>query len=680
MTDSTPYQDISTAATFYIERAKLPLGVVYGTGDRKRPVGGQDNWTRKPERIAELIGQHAGCGLFFNLAVSHYVDLDLDVRSRADFRPGLARLEEQLGQLPPTWTIITPTGGEHRIFTAPAPLDGLKAKTDLAAHVELKIGGTCPLPPSKHYTGGLYAWKAGCAPWEIHRAELPAAWFERARNRRRERRQHAPPEDPIPEGQRHTELLSLAGAYVNAGQTGDVLGAALHAVNESRCKPPLPAADVDAIVTSATERWTRRKPPEQMFGPPGPKNGQQNHGSPRFKATKPDKSTFKPVRWAWAGMVPLGKFSMLVGEEGIGKGTLLAHLAARWTKGELDGNLHGAPAAVLFLAEEDGFEDTIGPRLMAAGADFEHIRHVEPVTEDGAPLVIPEDVDELRRLIVENEARIVIVDPLDEFTDASVDGWKAKAVRHALAPARKVAQDTGSALLAVRHLNKSASSNVRDRISDSHVYNALSRSTLLVALDNEDRESAKRYVAASKRNLTKHPLVLEFSIEEKIVAPREVPIGVSAVVGLKPSDKAASELLAKPSTGTQLERAKEIIREHLPDQKPHPVEPIKAALEAAGISESTGERAKRELKVKTTRGDGKPPVFYWTRQPFMRDEGQSDEGLSEGAVGLSNGAVEPDQALAAATALHQSDGEGLSRKPAIRRRPGGARQPTTTEP
>lgn len=50
------------------------------------------------------------------------------------------------------------------------------------------------------------------------------------------------------------------------------------------------------------------------------------------------------------------------------------------------------------------------------------------MNQDGAGLVIPHDVHELRRLIEESDAKLVIVDPLDEFTDAAVDGWKAKAV------------------------------------------------------------------------------------------------------------------------------------------------------------------------------------------------------------------------------------------------------------
>ncbi len=126
------------------------------------------------------------------------------------------------------------------------------------------------------------------------------------------------------------------------------------------------------------------------------------------------------------------------------------------------------------------------------------------------------------------------------------------------------------------------------------------------------------------------------------MTPRGLPIGVPVVIGLKPSDKSASELLARPDGGSKLDRAKTIIGEHLADGRPHLIEPIKKALTEAGISESTGERAKRELGVKTTADKSVPPVWSWTLpSPFIRqrdDDIHADEG-TEGAE--QNGAVEP---------------------------------------
>jgi hypothetical protein len=111
---------------------------------------------------------------------------------------------------------------------------------------------------------------------------------------------------------------------------------------------------------------------------------------------------------------------------------------------------------------------------------------------------------------------------------------------------------------------------------------------------------------------------------------------VPAVVGLKVSQKSASELLAKPSSGTKFERAKEIIREHLADGHRHPVEPIWTALEAPDISRSIGERASRELSVEHSKDEGVPAnaaVHYWRLPgPFIRRD-RTDDGTDEGSGG-----------------------------------------------
>lgn len=157
------------------------------------------------------------------------------------------------------------------------------------------------------------------------------------------------------------------------------------------------------------------------------------------------------------------------------------------------------------------------------------------------------------------------------------------------------------------------------------------------------------------------------------MTPRGLPIGVPVVIGLKPSDKSASELLARPDGGSKLDRAKTIIGEHLADGRPHLIEPIKKALTEAGMSESTGERAKRDLGVKTTADKSVPPVWSWTLpSPFIRqrdDDIHADEG-TEGAE--HNGVVEPKTAIANIARVpgpSSNDDEGTGAK-GLRPRPG----------
>lgn len=54
----------------------------------------------------------------------------------------------------------------------------------------------------------------------------------------------------IAEGGRNNALTSLAGTLHSRGVSGQALRAALHAENKARCKPPLPAAEIDTIVSS----------------------------------------------------------------------------------------------------------------------------------------------------------------------------------------------------------------------------------------------------------------------------------------------------------------------------------------------------------------------------------------------------------------------------------------------
>src|SRR5690349_1002487 len=83
----------------------------------------------------------------------------------------------------------------------------------------------------------------------------------------------------------------------------------------------------------------------------------------------------RPIHWLWHERLPLGKVSLLVGEPDAGKSFLCLDLAARVSRGldiPPDAMLR-KPAGVLLLCADDSLEDTIQPRLKAAGADLTRI-------------------------------------------------------------------------------------------------------------------------------------------------------------------------------------------------------------------------------------------------------------------------------------------------------------------
>src|SRR4051812_11595909 len=82
----------------------------------------------------------------------------------------------------------------------------------------------------------------------------------------------------------------------------------------------------------------------------------------------------EPVTWLSVGRIPFGKLTVLEGDPGVGKTTLLTYLAAQVTLGQgLPGDPPFAPADVVLMTGEDGLGDTIRPRLEAADAALERV-------------------------------------------------------------------------------------------------------------------------------------------------------------------------------------------------------------------------------------------------------------------------------------------------------------------
>jgi hypothetical protein len=78
--------------------------------------------------------------------------------------------------------------------------------------------------------------------------------------------------------------------------------------------------------------------------------------------------TPQPVEWLWQGRIALGKLTLIAGEAGLGKSQVsLAMAAAVTTGGEWPCGEGRAPqGSAVILSAEDGAEDTVVPRLMAA--------------------------------------------------------------------------------------------------------------------------------------------------------------------------------------------------------------------------------------------------------------------------------------------------------------------------
>lgn len=190
--------------------------------------------------------------------------LDIDPRHGGD--ETLARLEAELGPLPPTLTAQTGGGGRHFLFRY---TPGLKSKADLEAGLDIRNDGGCIIAaPSPHLSGGVYQWVDLDAPI----AEMPAAWVAHLLRRQAVPHQQgraagaaaatsraghgAIPEGCISEGGRNDTLFRLACRWRGReGASRDQLQDRLRQTNRERCSPPLDDAEVDGIASRVAQRY-----------------------------------------------------------------------------------------------------------------------------------------------------------------------------------------------------------------------------------------------------------------------------------------------------------------------------------------------------------------------------------------------------------------------------------------
>ena len=189
------------------------------------------------------------------------------------------------------------------------------------------------------------------------------------------------------------------------------------------------------------------------------------------------------VEWVWYPYIPCGKITMLQGDPGEGKSTLIIHVAAILTKGGYlpDGQKIKKPEIVIDQCSEDGKGDTIKPRLEQAGADCNRVAFIK---EDNDKLTLEDE--RIRNAIIQISAKMVVLDPIQAFIGHNGNMTNAVKMREILSKLSKVAAETNCAIVLVGHMNKSGGGNQLYRGLGSIDIAAAARSILMVSRDKEE--------------------------------------------------------------------------------------------------------------------------------------------------------------------------------------------------
>lgn len=341
------------------------------------------------------------------------------------------------------------------------------------------------------------------------------------------------------------------------------------------------------------------------------------------------------VEWLWRPWLPLGKVSILEGEPDVGKSALSLTLSAivsnggEWPDSVVDGNvvpgIAAEAAGVVLVGVEDDDADTVVPRLIAANANLTRVHTItQPLDAKGnpTPFIIPDDVERLRRAVLETGAKLVIIDPITAFLSTSqVKAGDDPSTRQALMPLVAIATETGCAVVLVRHLNKATGMSAKHRGSGTIAFTGVTRSVLVAGkLKEQTSDGPTHAIARTKGNLSKEPMAIGYRLDSAPDDP-DSPI----VTWCGPLDMTADQLVgadgAKVSDARKSaparQEAMEILQQLLSDGPVAAATAIKLTRENADCGIKVVNAASKQLGVvkRKVYADGKVDHWTWELPP-----------------------------------------------------------------
>ena len=330
------------------------------------------------------------------------------------------------------------------------------------------------------------------------------------------------------------------------------------------------------------------------------------------------------LKWLWPNRFPLGKFSMIVGVQGMGKSFLSLYMAAQISTGRpwCDCSEKREPGSVILMTTEDDASDTIKPRLAAAGADMSRIVRITGFQKEKGELSdglfnLTKDVDVLRDAVRQiPDVKLIVIDPISSYLHG-LDENKNSEARSFVTPLGMIAADYELAVVGISHLNKNEKLSPEHRILGSTGFGAAARAVWLVQEDKNDID--RKLMLLFKGNLAGKTTGLAYRLTSTQIvtdAGKSIP-GCYCSFEKDQIIMTARDVMESQSGGgkksERKESAKEWLWRYLRDGPRSSQDVFEDGLEA-GHSKRTLERVKAEHDVqaiRVQREDGTVEGWDW---------------------------------------------------------------------
>ena len=311
-----------------------------------------------------------------------------------------------------------------------------------------------------------------------------------------------------------------------------------------------------------------------------------------LKLIKMSEVQSQEIEWLWFPFIPYGKLTIIQGDPGDGKTTLVLNIAAKLSKGErLDENMNITETVnIIYQTAEDGLADTVKPRLELAGADCERIAVIDE-SEKSLSMID----ERLEEAIVRTHAKLLILDPIQAYLGGGMDMNRANEARDMTKKLGLLAEKYKCAIILIGHMNKAAGNKAAYRGMGSIDFFAVARSVLLVG--RIEGEPDLRAVVQIKNNLAAFGHSKAFRLTEtgfEWIGDYEIT-----------ADEVLGGIAPKVN---KLEQAKKMLRELAETSTSVQSSEIFDMAEDLNISKRTLENAKKELGIKARRIGNS---WYW---------------------------------------------------------------------